>query len=458
MIGSITSPYLFANEVIMAIIEGFIFLYSYLFISNKREIIQTKKFISTLFLISFTLFSFWATLSFPAGYHTILIILFVSLSLALIANVKVFLSIVTIVFIGFLMIIIELILFPVFSMVTNTNMEELQTIPEVKLYFSILVKSIELILLFIISKIKSPNIKYFSKELSHQVIIYWVFGMFLMGMLILSIQFVIYQPEKIIIYETLIILIFLIYAIIGYLDYKAKINLIKIEKKYNLQYDYIKNLESLINIIRREKHDFSNHINTIYAMCTINKPNTVERIKEYLKNITNEIKNSYTTFNSGNDYIDGLLVVKSNYAYENNIIFDVNFESMLDKVKVDNVDLISIISNILDNAFEAIILSKQPIERPIISLWTYIEEEKYIISISNNGPKIDDKISEKIFQNGFSTKEKNSDDHGYGLYIVKKMIEKNDGKITLYSNKVETEFQIIFNIIGDSYELYSENF
>lgn len=441
----------------MGILEGSIFLYLFLFITNKRHLINDKKYIIILFLISHTLFSFWATLSFPPGYHTILISLYVSLSMGLISNTRIFSSVVLTFFILIFMMISELVLLPIFSIIANTNIEKLQNVPEIKFYFGMLVRSIQIPLIFIISKMKIPKLKSLEKDFNNQVMIYWVFGMFLMGSLIMSIQFMMYQSDKIFLYEVLITLIFIIYTLIGYLDYKAKMSLINIQKKYELQDSYIKNLESLINIIRREKHDFSNHINTINALCAINKPNTVQRINDYLKNITHEIKNSYATFNSGNDYIDGLLVVKSNHAYENNIVFDVNFESMLDGIKVDNVDLISIISNVLDNAFEAITLSKNPIERPIVSLWTYIEEDKYIISISNNGPKIKNENLEKIFKDGFSTKRKDKDDHGFGLYIVKKMVEKNDGKIIAYSDEQETEFQILFNTVGEKNELYNEN-
>lgn len=441
----------------MGLFEASIYLYLFLFITNKRYLIKDNKYINILFLISHTLFSTWATLSFPPGYHTMLILSYVILSFTLITNTRVSSSVVVTTFIFACAMISELVLLPIFSIIASTNLEALQKDPQIKLYFGIFVRSVQIPLLFIISKIKSPKIKAFSKNFNNSVIMYSVLGVFLMSSLIMSIQFMIYQPDKIFLYEVLITLIFIIYTIIGYLDYKYKVNLINIQKQYELQDSYIKNLESLINIIRREKHDFSNHISTIYALCAINKPNTVERINDYLKNITNELNSLYDTFNTGNDYIDGLLVVKSNYAYENNILFDVNFESMLTNIKVDNVDLISIISNVLDNAFEAITLSEKSIQRPIVSLWSYVENTKYIISISNNGPQIKNENLEKIFKDGFSTKRKNSNDHGFGLYIVNKMVEKNEGEITAYSNEEETEFQIIFNLAGEENELYSKS-
>lgn len=438
----------FLYEVIMGLIEGFIFLYLFLFISNKRELLTNKKTINILFLITYTIFSSWATLSFPSGYHTIIILLFISISISFITDTKYYLALTTVIFIGIIVITLELLLLLLFSYVTKTTTETLQTNHQIKLYFTVLVRLIQIISLIIFSKKKSPIIKSFSKEFRYPIVNYWFFGIFLMIILIISIRFVMYQPEKILLYEILMTLTFVLYTLLGYLDYKEKIRLINIQKKYEVQDEHIKNLESLMNIIRREKHDFSNHINTIYAMCTLNKENTVNRIKNYLSKISENLKDSYHIFNSGNDYIDGLLAVKSNFAYENEIILDVNFEVMLDLFNINDTDLISIISNILDNSFEAILTSKNLAEKPIVSLWTYLEDNKCIISISNNGPKISEENLIRIFENGYSTKNKNKDDHGLGLYIVKNIIEKNNGEIKVNSNDMETEFQIVFNNTG----------
>ena len=51
---------------------------------------------------------------------------------------------------------------------------------------------------------------------------------------------------------------------------------------------------------------------------------------------------------------------------------------------------------------------------------------------------------EKIFENGFSTKSKNKLERGYGLYIVKQLVNKNKGSIEVNDNDNKTEFLIIF--------------
>lgn len=62
------------------------------------------------------------------------------------------------------------------------------------------------------------------------------------------------------------------------------------------------------------------------------------------------------------------------------------------------------------------------------------------ITIENNGDKIPEEIQEKIFSDGFTTKENGS---GLGLLLTKKMLEEQNFKLILQSSD---EYLTIFNI------------
>ncbi len=61
------------------------------------------------------------------------------------------------------------------------------------------------------------------------------------------------------------------------------------------------------------------------------------------------------------------------------------------------------------------------------------------LSITNNGPKIEEESIHAIFEPFFTTKDLGT---GIGLYICKKLIEKHDGEIYCRSNEQETSFII----------------
>ena len=95
-----------------------------------------------------------------------------------------------------------------------------------------------------------------------------------------------------------------------------------------------------------------------------------------------------------------------------------------------------VISNILKNSITAMN------EKGLITIRTYYNINSVVIKIQNNGPKIEKKIIDKIFDVGFTTKNDKNKDHGFGLAIVKELVEKQGGKVTVSSNDSITEFTI----------------
>jgi len=114
-------------------------------------------------------------------------------------------------------------------------------------------------------------------------------------------------------------------------------------------------------------------------------------------------------------------------------------------LKIREDELISIISNIVDNAFEAFRL-KSCTENKEISIITFLEDREFCIEIADNGEVIPEEIIKKIFEKGFSTKTKEKAEHGYGLYITKQLVEHNNGSISVESTLEKTKFLVKFLI------------
>ena len=216
---------------------------------------------------------------------------------------------------------------------------------------------------------------------------------------------------------------------------------------YKIQGQHIKHMEEIISIIRQEKHDFANHINVIQGLCMLNKPDTVEKIKDYVSKISDTVHSSFKYLNTGNDYIDGLLSIKNNYAVKNNIDFEVMVDEPFNLIKIRQDELISIVSNLIDNAFEAL-QSKPDSDDKEIAVSTFREHEYFCIEVADNGDVISESMKEKIFDKGFSTKASKKSDHGFGLYIIKQLVEKNNGSICVESSPEITKFLVKFKIEG----------
>lgn len=90
----------------------------------------------------------------------------------------------------------------------------------------------------------------------------------------------------------------------------------------------------------------------------------------------------------------------------------------------DSEGLRRVLTNLLTNAFEAVPQTGKVILRAEIFP---AEEDKAVISVSDNGPGIDPSSMEKIFQPFFTTRETGT---GLGLANVKKIIECHGGTVT----------------------------
>ncbi|WP_347488491.1 GHKL domain-containing protein [Desulfoscipio sp. XC116] len=101
------------------------------------------------------------------------------------------------------------------------------------------------------------------------------------------------------------------------------------------------------------------------------------------------------------------------------------------KLDVRPWDLCSILGNLLDNAFEAAILD--PADRRVAVEIKY-EDTNYILYVYNTGPKISAEVRRRLFTAGYTTKE--SEARGYGLYLVKKLVDKYEGRIKVKAGSI----------------------
>jgi sensor histidine kinase regulating citrate/malate metabolism len=330
--------------------------------------------------------------------------------------------------------------------ITQKSYKDLFNMPVLKLFGGLIIRILQLLLLFLLSKnnIKLLNLKIFRGKKSVvstglvQIFIFTLFCMifFWKGE---------YHGLHTIISQSLAFTLCLLTIIFGVINYKERENEMKVNYKLKLQETDAQNMDKLIGILRKNHHDIGNHLNTILAISQARKDDTLDRIEEYVSTLTNNVKSSFKSYDTGNRYLNGLLAVKYNESLDKGIRFEVDFDAKLDILDISDQVLISIVSNIIDNAFDAM-------ENPIcdahkyITISGYLEEGIYNLSICNNGPAITKQSLAKIFELGYSTKDNINGYNGYGLYIVKQYVKENNGDILVTSSSDETEFLMKFPV------------
>ncbi|AQS01376.1 sensor histidine kinase CitA [Clostridium saccharobutylicum] len=97
-------------------------------------------------------------------------------------------------------------------------------------------------------------------------------------------------------------------------------------------------------------------------------------------------------------------------------------------------ELVSVVGNLIENSIDAVKNDGQG----EIYVKIYEEEQKLKIIVKDNGCGIPEDIRESIYNIGITSK---SSGHGFGMYIVKKIIDEAKGSINFKVNN-GTEWNI----------------
>ena len=192
-----------------------------------------------------------------------------------------------------------------------------------------------------------------------------------------------------------------------------------------------KELEEKINDLKKVKHDYGAQISYLYGMHLMGK---YDRLGEALKAIINGHDNIISEINIANN--DSIISMVVNSIKHKGINVLVDNQASLEDTGMSEMEIQRVVSNILRNSVTAMN------EKGLITIRTYYGINNVFIKIQNNGPKIEDEIIDKIFEVGFTTKENKCKEHGFGLAIVKEIVERHNGKVLVSSNESITEFII----------------
>ena len=138
------------------------------------------------------------------------------------------------------------------------------------------------------------------------------------------------------------------------------------------------------------------------------------------------------------DNINNTLNLLEETLIESSVIIELDVDEEL-KLYGYPGDLQSAMVNIIHNAIHW--LNSTENQNKIVKIASRAEGPTAKISISNNGPFIDEYDQETIFEAGFSLK---SDGHGLGLAIAKEACKSSNGDLNLDRNTVDTCFVITY--------------
>jgi len=224
-------------------------------------------------------------------------------------------------------------------------------------------------------------------------------------------------------------------------SFKMQSNLNKVSDKYDVAINSLKDYEEMMSQYRVANHENKNLLSTIRAMI-------VNKEKDIPKYIDSLVKEKYedneklllemSVIPSGGlratIYSEILKIKENNIDYS--LAIDKEIKT-IDLIELDTdtiIDICKIVCVFIDNAIEELISLKDK----NIQISLYLDNYDLNIKVSNNY-KGNINI-EKIFDEGYTTKGKG---HGYGLTLVKKIVENNKN----FKNNTEISKDIFSQIL-----------
>ena len=185
-------------------------------------------------------------------------------------------------------------------------------------------------------------------------------------------------------------------------------------------------MRMLMNEVRAQNHEFMNKLHTISGLIQL------KEYQEAIDFISQSARSNQELIGAINSKIKepsvaGLLLSKCNKASEKKVKLVINEDTYMRDLpeKMHKDEFCSIVGNLIENSMDELAGRTDG----IIEVGIFQGENEMNITVFDNGRGIPEKTQDKIFSKGHSTK---GEYRGYGLYIVKEIVDTYGGKIRLW--------------------------
>lgn len=215
----------------------------------------------------------------------------------------------------------------------------------------------------------------------------------------------------------------------------------RIKSELYLLSEQLSQVQKYAETLRAQTHEYSNKLYAISGLIQL------ESYEEALELITKEsdVQQDLIQFimrEIPDPVIGGLLIGKFNHSKELKINLEIDRNSSFRDVppEISRNHLLTIIGNLIDNAFEAA-LANGSFKKSVTIFLTDLGDD-LILEVEDSGPGIPADVANQMFETGFSTKS--GKHRGFGLALVKQAVDQLNGYISYKSNPGEkTLFTVV---------------
>lgn len=187
------------------------------------------------------------------------------------------------------------------------------------------------------------------------------------------------------------------------------------------------------NIQRQRTHEYKNQI---VCMDMLMKKKDYSKLEDYIGNISDGLDAQLDMVDTNNDVVNAIFNAKYYEAIKNDVLVVLKINDLSD-IKISDNDIVTILSNLLDNAIEA---AKQcDIGKRIVKIKMLYEDAVLSIAVSNSY-----KAELVLTEDGYiRTTKKDREEHVWGMRNVVATLEKYNAEYIIDYKNGEFVFSII---------------
>lgn len=291
----------FWKYVFFGILESVTLLFLFLYLTDNLSFFQTHWKSCLLYIILYLVLAYFS-LYYQEIQFTVLYLVYSVLLLAYITNTNLYFSL-TVNILSFLIygiteIAVTLPVLHLMGMSLDTVRQNISLMRNALF----IIRPIQMVIIYLITRlpIKRELHQNRSNRGERSSVNYLLLTIFFMSVFFISIAKYVENTAVLITSG----LLFFSTVQLGIMEIKERIKLIDIKGQFKLQEEYARNMELIVDAVRKEKHDYKNHISTLVALCTIHDTESIDKIRSYaLKLTSNEYQGRLHFYDTGNKYL-----------------------------------------------------------------------------------------------------------------------------------------------------------
>ncbi|MFI5061263.1 MAG: ATP-binding protein [Actinomycetales bacterium] len=191
----------------------------------------------------------------------------------------------------------------------------------------------------------------------------------------------------------------------------------------------LESVRTLSDALRSQTHEYANRLHTVVSLLELG------RQAEAIDLIAQQVERSQSLADdvlaaANEPAVAALLLGKVAQAEERGVELSVSIADGLPPSGLSTVDLVSVVGNLVDNAIDAAAVGPTPAWVQV----TLVSDDRLgmlVLTVADSGRGVDPGFEDAVFSRGFSTKPTDTAGHGFGLPLVRELLESQGGNVEL---------------------------